>query len=417
MATEYSITYTYIGQGNTSATRSVPFSRFKASGDTGRTIGQIREIRYVHYHTSTRPATWALRGRLVFGDGTTITSPSVSKSISGDVVEFVNKFDTLPTAEQFAKLSSVQTLDNDGKTTVGDGATKLYWRATDKYKMKIIVKFVEEPPVVFAPSVETFKVQRVNEDSIADDEGKYIATTLKLSIGNAAGLTGAQCRIYYAADAYPQVGASQYVDLTSKISTLITGVSLNTTILTGVWSLSSIWNFAVVFIAGDETAIATGAVARGTVSFHVSGEPGGGAAVGGFSSGTSADPKFESHVPAHFYAGIKGVTDYSSGEIKTGGKWIDGKPIYRRSLSGSVSTSDGTAKTEKIGTLSDIDAIVGMFGSVYRETSYAWHALAVYAHESNYHRVTYIGNTGAVNLTTTHSARVFLTVEYTKTTD
>ena len=50
MATEYTITYTFTGQDNTSGNRSVAFNRFSASGDTGRNIGQITKIQYVHYH-------------------------------------------------------------------------------------------------------------------------------------------------------------------------------------------------------------------------------------------------------------------------------------------------------------------------------------------------------------------------------
>lgn len=311
MATEYTITYTYTGQSNTSGTRSVAFSKFKASGDTTRTIGQITSIQYIHYHSSDTPMTWNLKGRLVFADGTTIKSPNIGIHISGTVVKYTHTFTTLPTAEQFATLTSVQTLDSQGKTTSGGYSSKLYWRADSDEPMRLIVKFIEEPPVTYAPNVDTFKLVRCNANGVSDEEGQYIATTLKLSIGDSAGLTGAQCLIYYAANGYPEVGVSQYVDVSSKISTLISGVALNTSILTGVWGLGYTWNFAVVFITGDEVAIATASVARGSTSLHISGEPGGGVAVGGFSSGTSATPKFESVVPAYFYGGIAKVEDCS----------------------------------------------------------------------------------------------------------
>ena len=121
MATEYKIIYTYTGQGNTSGNRSVALNRFKKTGDTGRTIGQIKSITYEHWHTSTSKYNWALRGRLVLSDGTKFVSDTVTHRISGDTVKFVNTFtgDSLPTAEQFVKLSAVQTLDSQGKTTSG----------------------------------------------------------------------------------------------------------------------------------------------------------------------------------------------------------------------------------------------------------------------------------------------------------
>ena len=55
MATEYKITYTYTGQGNTGGARSVSLSRFKKTGDVNRKIGQIKSIIYEHWHSSTKP--------------------------------------------------------------------------------------------------------------------------------------------------------------------------------------------------------------------------------------------------------------------------------------------------------------------------------------------------------------------------
>ena len=332
MATEYTITYTFTGQDNTSGNRSVAFNRFSASGDTGRNIGQITSIQYVHYHTSAGSMRWGLMGRLVLSDGTTFVSDQIYHNIDGDVVGYTNTFSVLLTAEQFAMLASVQTLDTQWKTTSGGYSSKLYWRATSKYPMRIIVKFIEEPPITYAPKVDKFEAVRCNEIGVIDDEGQYITTSLKLSVGDASGLPIAQCRIYYAANDYPNVNSSPYVDVTSRISDLISGVTFDTSILTGVWNLGSIWNFAVIFVMGEESAISTASVARGSTSFHISDEPGGGAAVGGYSTGTSANPKFESHVPAHFYAGINGVTNYSTQEVNTGGKWIDGKNIYSRTF-------------------------------------------------------------------------------------
>ena len=420
MATEYTITYTYTGQDNTSANRSVSLSDFKKSGDTNRTIGQIKSITYAHWHTSTTPASWELRGRLVLSDGTTFISDAVEKTISGTKVQFVNTFTSLPTPEQFAMVKSVQTLNSQGTTGLGEYRADLYWRANEKNPMVLVVTFVEEPPVVYAPKVDRFELTRCNASGKADDEGQYIGTTLKLSVKNSAGLTGAQCRVYYAADAYPEVGVSQYVDLTSKISSLVSGVALNTTILTGVWSLASVWNFAVVFITGEETAIATASVARGTVNFHISGEPGGGAAVGGFSSGTTAKPKFESHVPAHFYAGIEGVTDYVSGEAKTAGKWIDGKPIYRSVFDVSFANVSA-AGSYTIGTIANLGTPVSVRG-FYDHAGNNWVLLpfTYYDNPASWATSIRIQKTGEVNLykgAYGTLSRVIIIAEYTKTTD
>ena len=365
MATEYTITYKFTGQSNTSGGRSVGFDRFKAEGDTNRTIRQITSIQYVHYHSSTDSMNWVLRGRLVMNDGTTFTSDEINQHISGNIVRYTNTFTNLPTAEQFANLASIQTLDSQGKTTSGGYYAKLYWRANSTYPMQLIVKFLEEPPVTYAPKINQFQVYRVNSSGKKDDEGQYIGTTLKLSIGNSAGLSGATCRIYYAANAYPEVGVSLDKNLTSQISTLMTGVELNTTILTGVWNLGSVWNFAVVFTAGDETAIATASVARGTTSLHISDYPGGGAAIGGFSTGTAAKPKFESYVPAHFYGGIDGITNYSTSEVETPYKWIDGSKIYRKVITLKDVSANSTGY-ETLHTFNSGVNVINIFGYVIR---------------------------------------------------
>lgn len=419
MATEYTITYTYSGQNNTSGSRSVPFSKFSASGNTDKTIGQIKSISYEHYHSSTSSMSWGLQGRLIFSDGTTCTSDRVYQSISGNVVKYVNTFSNLPTAEQFAALTSVQTLDTQGKTTSGGYSATLYWRATGDCPMRIIVKFIEEPPVTYAPSIAKFELSRVNASAVRDDEGQYIATTLKLTLGNAAGQTGAQCRIYYAANAYPEVGVSQYVDLSSQISSLMTGVSLNTSLLSGVWGLGYVWHFAVVFTAGDETAIATASVARGSTSLHISGEPGGGAAVGGFSTGTAANPKFEAFVPAHFYDGISGVTNFASSEETTGGKWIDGKRIYRRTFSfASQAIAKGTTTTVlgEIDHFNEIETMLDVRGSI--ELNGEIYPLGRIYSTSAFSSL-FISDVGSIRLCNNLSAactlnRLVLIIEYTK---
>lgn len=408
MATEYTITYTYTGQSNTSGTRSVALSRFVASGDTTRTIGQITSIQYVHYHTSTDSMSWNLRGRLVLNDGTTFVSDYVNHGISGSVVGYTNTFTELPTKEQFENLASVQTLDTQGKTTAGGYYAKLYWRATSSNPMRLIVKFIEEPPVVYAPKIDKFDVYRCNSSGGKDDEGQYVRTNLKLSIGDSAGLSGAQCQIYYKANGYPEVGVDQYVDVLSKVSTsqLLNGVVMD---LTGVWNLGNVWNFAVVFVTGKENAIATSSVARGTTSFHISNDPGGGAAIGGFSTGTSSSPKFESYAPAYFYGGINGMTNYSTGEVETPYKWVDGRKIYRRVI--AVNVAAGTAVT--IYTFPAAVEVINFSGYIIRAAGVYRFPPCWYAASNNYH-VIWMETTTKLVAQSTAALTGHLILEYVK---
>lgn len=413
MATEYKIIFTYTGQDNTSGSRSVARSKFKKTGDTGRKIGQIKSITYEHWHTSDKAANWALRGRLVFSDGTSITSNTVTHTISGTKVKYTNTFTKLPTPEQFGLLKAVQTLDSQGKTTADGYSAKLYWRANSDNPMRLIVTFIEEPPVVYAPKIDAFGVVRCDASGNPSEEGQYIRTSLKLSVGNSVDMYGVSCKIYYAADAQPVVGVSQSVDLTSKISSLMTGVTNDPNILTGVWGVGNTWFFTVVFTAGEEMA-SSGVmyVERGTTSMHISGEPGGGVCIGGFSTGTTANPKFESRVPAHFYAGVEGVTNYSTDEVKTGGTWIDGKPIYRKCL---VVNAAAASSPATIATVADVENWVSISGLV--TSGSGCYPTTMYASSSINHRIWGVPGAGGLRYTSTSALQGTLVVEYTKTTD
>ena len=82
--------------------------------------------------------------------------------------------------------------------------------------------------------------------------------------------------------------------------------------------------------AVDQVAFAD-AVMRSFARLHLSGTSTGGVAVGKFSAATEGHPLFEvaEDHESIFYGGIRGVTNYESGEVATGGTWVDGKPIYR----------------------------------------------------------------------------------------
>ena len=99
---------------------------------------------------------------------------------------------------------------------------------------------------------------------------------------------------------------------------------------------------------------------------------------------------------------------YSTSEVNTGKKWIDGKPIYRKVLQGTVVPVNGTTAIE------NVSRIIKQEG---------------YLKENN---IWYIEGRGQFNLTLneqTHNVLYFFTydagtyydwyftVEYTKTTD
>ena len=80
--------------------------------------------------------------------------------------------------------------------------------------------------------------------------------------------------------------------------------------------------------------------------------------------------------------------DYSTDEVNTGLKWIDGKEIYRKAFTGNIAAITSTA-TQPVGTMENID-IVGCT-SVCKTADNTSESV-------NRFGLTYIYSTGAINL-------------------
>lgn len=255
-------------------------------------------MRYEHAHSSGSSFDWTLTGRLVLSDGTTIRSDPVSKRISKNtVVQFVNNFTTLPTAEQFAQISSVQTLDNNDNP---DNNGTLSWKANAQLPIRLIVEFYDQPPTKYAPKIDRFEVERITADGLASIEGTRIATTLKLSFASGAPTSAASVKLYTSTNPNA-IGTEANVLSKVTISSLISGVELNTNIITGTYMTGATYYFTLVVTIGSETATASAQAFRAKAPIHITNN---GVSFGGFSGATEDDPKEEFHNPVVFYKGF-----------------------------------------------------------------------------------------------------------------
>lgn len=329
MAQIYKRIYTYTGQVSwTPNERSVPLSEFAVTGDTSKTIGQIASIKYEHAHSSGSSNDWTLTGRLVLSDGTTIDSASVTQRISKNtVVQFTNSFATLPTAAQFATITSVQTLDNDG-SAANNGV--LSWKANSQLPIRLIVEFYEQPPTQYAPQIKSFAVERVTSGGVSSLEGTYIATTLKLAFASGAP-TGQATVTLYTSTNPGSMGTATNVLSKVTIASLISGVTLNTNIITGTYSAGTTYYFTLVVAIGSETATASAQAFRAKAPIHITNN---GVSFGGFSSATASNPKEEFHNPVVLY---KGLTVGSGIDILASIGIQHGK-VASMSIAGSVVT-------------------------------------------------------------------------------
>ena len=88
-----------------------------------------------------------------------------------------------------------------------------------------------------------------------------------------------------------------------------------------------------------------------------------GVGIGMYTLGTPSNPRLDVGYPMHAHGGIVGVTIYSTDEQPTGGIWLDGRPVYRKTVVIGAMPA-GQSKEFSIGipsgSLGDVVSICGM---------------------------------------------------------
>lgn len=247
-----------------------------------------------------------------------------------------------------------------------------YDTSVGNFSHEIPVEGLEILNTYYQPRVTDFDIERRIENT-PNDEGVDVFTTMQLALSDAAGAKFMQAHLYFAENA-EATQESEYIDLTARIPDLLIGVTDSTDLIFRQFSNGSNWDFLLVFGDQYESTTAKWTLARAFANLHLSGETTGGACFGGFSTSTLGNPKLESHYPGFFYAGIHGVTNYADGEIKTGGRWIDNRPIYRKTVE-LPPVPKGTTSTAAIVTISqDIGQLIEYYGMVRRNNG-VWYPL------------------------------------------
>lgn len=133
---------------------------------------------------------------------------------------------------------------------------------------------------------------------------------------------------------------------------------------------------------------------------------------GGRPTGTRGNPHSDFYRLCAFHGGIEGVTTYSKDEVRTGGLWIDGKPIYRRVFTASVVAN--TAKYMAHDT--DLGTVLRLDGVIYAETEARHYPLSYQLSDNSTRMRMFVGaNSIAVN--STLAGTVVVIMEYTKASD
>ena len=271
----------------------------------------------------------------------------------------------------------------------------------------------------YNPVITTLTARRYtdNPDEPSDEGEKLTLTYAMNADGNYSG---------FALTASATNGSSTY-DLSSNVTKPSAGATrtVNISDTTKKFLKGSDWTITLTLSDTYEIYQLSTTVGRAFANLHMSGQRVGGVCIGGFSSVTETDldGKFECYFPAYFYGGIAfgGAGNYSTIEQDTGGKWVDGKPIYRQTfvqLGVAGKSADTTTTIADISWL-NIDKLIRLEGCALQDNGTSFNIPTYYS--TSIHKSAYITSTSLIfrhnENSTSRSNDVYITLYYTKTTD
>lgn len=189
---------------------------------------------------------------------------------------------------------------------------------------------------------------------------------------------------------------------------------LSRQLLSQEFSAAYAWNFTLTIsdFIGSQSRVVY--IERASADFNVESY---GTAVGMRSTGSNDKKLFEvaPEYESIFYGGIKGVNNFESGEVATGGKWIDGKQIYRTIT--SISVDKLNSRVDYVYTLPNVAFVINIYGCVTRhENGNAYYPLNFWYSTSNFHSI-WLEHPDSLSVKTSHPISGYVIIEYTKIDD
>lgn len=140
-----------------------------------------------------------------------------------------------------------------------------------------------------------------------------------------------------------------------------------------------------------------------------------GISIGMLSKATPDDHRFEvvDGYESHFYGGIYGVTNYYADEQPTGGRWINGKPLYRRTIAIEITAADTNAH----GAIGDnVEMIVEFTGFLAATNGSHWPVNWYYS-STYYCAVFHYMNESRISIRASTTGTAYVTILYTHSDD
>lgn len=262
--------------------------------------------------------------------------------------------------------------------------------------------------------IYSFLVQRYSEvigddgqpTYVASSDGDHVWVSLLASHDIAGGNNPASAAITWGASNSVSLpwGTSASISYTNDRTVITAQIPANTSVL-----------FTLTVSDGFSSATASSQVEIASAILHVSPN---GVGIGMYTLGTQSNPQLDIGYPMHARGGIAGVTIYSEDEQDTGGIWIDGKPIYRKTISGETTSSNGFIQIGEMPT--GLAQVVRMYGTFSVGTQTLLIPNAFYQNLSYMVTPVVDGQTVSLALGSgfgSQQKQFALSIEYTKNTD
>ena len=193
----------------------------------------------------------------------------------------------------------------------------------------------------YIPAITLFNAERYT-NGMPDDEGEQLRLKLAISTGTQPKLNVLKLLLYAQQDG-SITDETPSLDFSANVQNWLAGGEIVFDLPESlVFDKNSDWTLGLVFGDGYESVTLIIEVPMAFANLHLSGNPKGGAAFGGFHKELyDAEGKYVPTLDSHYlirpFAGIEGVTGCAAGEAKTGYTWLDGKPIFRFAATGKTS--------------------------------------------------------------------------------
>ena len=193
-----------------------------------------------------------------------------------------------------------------------------------------------------APQITAFSIQRVNSSGAQAVDGTCALASVQGSVASLM-VDGAEKNSLRYRVQYRQTGTEAWTD-SDEVATTAVSVDQSWVLQADgedIDSFNDMQGYQFRLVLADIYAASQAMDEMPTKEIRLSiHEESGNMGFGGEARTDTDGPHYDFYGPVHFRAGSTGQTVYSTNEVDTGNRWIDGRPIYRTVIRGASTLSN-----------------------------------------------------------------------------